>query len=140
MPRVVVEHPDGRRVSVNEADIDNPEHNPFNRSRQITSFDGNTGAQVSYTFPARPADDHISLRDEGFVIVADLATEEVKDEDGNILVHVGGEVARDADLYRGEGLDRAADMTDLGKRLADEHAKTADRLDRQHRPNREADR
>jgi hypothetical protein len=138
MPRVVVEHPDKRRVSVDEDRFDSPEHNPFNRSRQVTSFDGNTGAQVSYTFPARPQDDHISLKDEGFVIVADIATEEVRDDDGNIVVHVGGEVARDDKLYRGEGLDRAADMTDLGKRLADEHAKTADRLDRQHQPNRGA--
>jgi hypothetical protein len=130
--RIVVHHPDGRRVSVLEAEFGNPEHNPFNQSRQITSFDGNTGATVNYTFPARPADDHISLKDEGFVPVAEIVTEDVTDKDGNVVIPAGGERALDEALYRGEGLAEASEMSDLGEKMAADHRRTAMRLDREH--------
>lgn len=64
--RIVVEHEDGRRVSVMEADFDNPEHNPFNHGGTVVEVDANSGESRNRQLAARPQDDHQSLKDEGF--------------------------------------------------------------------------
>lgn len=64
--RIVVEHRDGRRLSVLEADFDVAERNPFNDGADIHEFDGNTGETIMRRRQARPMDDWTSLKKEGF--------------------------------------------------------------------------
>jgi hypothetical protein len=64
--RIVVEHPDGRRVSVMESAFDDPAHNPFNHGGTVVEADANTGESRNRQQAARPLDDHQSLKDEGF--------------------------------------------------------------------------
>lgn len=70
--RIVVEHKDGRRVGVMEADFDRAEANPFNHGRTVREDSGRV-----YQEPARPTDDHVSLKAEGFKAVAMI------DDDGH---------------------------------------------------------
>lgn len=67
--RIVVEHKDGRRISVIEADFDRDDANPFNHRATIHQFDANTGETVMTERPAKPMDDWQSLRKEGFKAV-----------------------------------------------------------------------
>lgn len=82
MGRVVIQDPAGRRIAVDEAELGNAQANPFNWPRPTVTDSG-----PSFTQPGRPLDDHRSLADDGFVVVADL--------DGD-----GHEVPRDPELYR----------------------------------------
>lgn len=75
--RIVVEHTDGRRVAVDEADFDDAAANPFNAARSVVSLDNDTGSQVTHEEPARPLDDHVSLKAERFKVVG------VIDKDGH---------------------------------------------------------
>jgi hypothetical protein len=68
--RVVVEHPDGRRVSVAEDDFDRIEANPHNVESTVREDTGRV-----YVRPARPFDDHQSLKAEGFKIVGVIDSE-----------------------------------------------------------------
>ncbi len=104
MTRIVVESPDGRRLGIEAEAFDSIEGNPFNYSRPIARNDGSVGWDGG-----RDKDLHVSLRDEGFVHVADV------DENGH-------EVPVDEKLYRGDGLDKASKPTAGGKRAAAEHA------------------
>lgn len=64
----IVEHQDGRRVSVDEADFDRTEGNPYNQPRTVVAFDGGdaSGNQTLTNVPGRLPDDHVSLKAEGF--------------------------------------------------------------------------
>lgn len=75
--RVVVEHDDGRRVSVDAEMLDDPQYNPFNRSRTVVEHDNDNNATRTYVVPERPLRDRISLKSEGFTIVGYI------DEDGH---------------------------------------------------------
>lgn len=59
--RIVVEHEDGRRVAIDEGDLDRVEANPFNAGG--TARDEAGGVRQ---LPARHPDDHRSLASEGF--------------------------------------------------------------------------
>lgn len=86
--RVVLEHPDGRRLSIKEERAYSAAWNPFKpHSYRVLMRHGVT--RLYYTDPARGR--LPSLIEAGWVIVADI------DEQGH-------EVPRDAALYRGEGL------------------------------------
>lgn len=64
--RIVVEHQDGRRISVLEREFDVPEANPFNKSATVHDFDANSGTTVLRQTAAKPVDDWQSLKAEGF--------------------------------------------------------------------------
>jgi hypothetical protein len=66
MAKIIVEHKDGRRVSVEEDDFDRVEANPFNQPQQVMEYDANRDLTIAYASPARPLDDHVSLKKEGF--------------------------------------------------------------------------
>jgi hypothetical protein len=92
--RIVVEHADGRRVSVEEALFDSPEGNPFNAGSDVHEFDANSGQTVIRRRAARPLDDHVSLKDEGFKPVAYIHGEECDDRcthDDKVVLHAAGE-------------------------------------------------
>lgn len=120
--RVILQHhdeEDGRRLSIEEEDFTNPEANPFNGATVIARVNGNTGERIDVHRPARPADDHISLEDEGFVIVGEYATEDLYDDNGVQIAFKGvSEIARDPELYAGKGLAKAANPTSAGKAVA----------------------
>ena len=68
--RIVVEHEDGRRVSVDEDAFAEASANPFNQGSDVHDFDANTGETIIRRRAARPADRHLSLEAEGFRPVA----------------------------------------------------------------------
>ena len=61
--RLVVEHKDGRRVSVLESRFDDPAANPFERERVVISTDGRNEVRNGRTGKPR------SLKQDGFRIV-----------------------------------------------------------------------
>lgn len=64
--RIVVEHKDGRRLTVAEDDFNDEQANPYNYGGNIQSFDIDRGVTTVEQQPARPMDDHKSLKAEGF--------------------------------------------------------------------------
>lgn len=70
MGRVVLEHPDGRRVSAEERDVELASANPFNTSRRVLATEGNDGF-----IEGRPEAEHVSLLDEGFKVVGSIDAE-----------------------------------------------------------------
>lgn len=91
--RIVVEHKDGRRVQIEEADIDAPIHNPFNHPRGIIEMDENTGARQRGVIAGRDAADQVSLRAEGFLPVMAVHGEEHTDDCSEFCPGAGCEVA-----------------------------------------------
>lgn len=61
--RLICEHPDGRRVGVDEISFDHPSGNPFNFSSRVVR---DSSDEVTHR-PARPQAEHQSLKAEGFV-------------------------------------------------------------------------
>ena len=74
--RMVVEHPDGRRISIPEDDFDTAEANPFNHGATVHDYDARSGYTTLRETPAKPVDDWASLRAEGFkpVMLIDAVT------------------------------------------------------------------
>lgn len=72
MRRLICEHPDGRRVAVDADAFDDPRRNPFNAPTMVHDLDAVTGATSSHHQDGRPADDHRSLKAEGFVPTHEL--------------------------------------------------------------------
>lgn len=94
--RIVVEHKDGRRISVFESDFEDETKNPFNFATQIHEFDGNTGATILRQQAAKPMDDWKSLKKEGFKPVAYIHEVECTRDcthDKDVTVHEGNEIA-----------------------------------------------
>jgi hypothetical protein len=92
--RIIVEHPDGRRVSVIDEQFDRPEGNPFNVGSDIHEFDANIGQTIIRRRAARPLDDHMSLHEEGFVPVAYIHGDECDDlctHGPNVILHAADE-------------------------------------------------
>lgn len=114
MARVVLEHPDGRRLSADESELDDPKANPFNHSHDIVDVNPLTGGRlVLATDPGRPSDDHVSLLDEGFVVVG------IIDAQGH--ERALSDSKEHAALYRGLDLDKHAKTTPHGKKMTEEH-------------------
>lgn len=114
MGRVVLEHADGRRVGADESELGDPRANPYNGSHDIVEANPLTGGRlVLATDPGRPADDHVSLLDEGFVVVG------IVDAQGHERALSDSE--EHAALYRGVNLDKHANASAHGKKMADEH-------------------
>lgn len=67
--RIVIEHKDGRRISVLEDDFERDDANPFNHRALIHEFNGDTGETVMRERQAKPVDDWQSLKKEGFTPV-----------------------------------------------------------------------
>lgn len=67
--KVVLEHPDGRRLSAEDHQLGNPDANPFNRPRNVISWDTDHDLSQTVQAPGRLPADHISLLDEGFEVV-----------------------------------------------------------------------
>lgn len=67
MSRIVVRHPDGRRVSVLESEYDEPRANPYNLDRVVVSTNGQHEARTGRSGP-----EYLSLRAEGFVPVGTI--------------------------------------------------------------------
>jgi hypothetical protein len=65
--RIVVQHPDMRRLTVDEADFDNPDANPLNREHDSHEWDSDHNTTVLVHYPAKPVDDWKSLKQMGFV-------------------------------------------------------------------------
>lgn len=87
--RIVVQHPDGRRVSVDEDEFEGTPANPFNFPSTVVEDTGR-----SYLTTGRPADDHQSLRDEGFEPVAYIHGEQCDERcthTDNFVLHAAGE-------------------------------------------------
>ncbi len=71
--KLVVEHPDGRRVSVEENRFDDPLCNPYNIARMVISIDaGSHWREIEDNVGGREPADHLSLRAEGFKVVSAL--------------------------------------------------------------------
>jgi hypothetical protein len=64
--RIVVEHKDGRRISISESDFDVTEANPFNHGATVHDYDVQSGQTALRASAAKPVDDWASLRKEGF--------------------------------------------------------------------------
>lgn len=124
MGRVVVEHPDGRRNQVDEDRFDDPVANTHNFGGEILLFPRG-GGWVTEEDPGRPQADHVSYRDEGFVIVADIADHDYTAEDGTVVLR-GHEVPRDPELYRGPSLcpnfNKESKPTAKGREAAEEYS------------------
>lgn len=69
--RLVVEHEDGRRVGVEDNSYDHPSGNPYNFSSRVVRIEDDS---IQHT-PARPGSEHISLKAEGFKVVAKINDE-----------------------------------------------------------------
>lgn len=64
--RIVVEHPDGRRLTIAESDFDNPDANPLNWAHDAHAWDSNRNETVVTAHAAKPAAECKSLKAEGF--------------------------------------------------------------------------
>lgn len=97
--RLVLEHPDGRRLSIGEADFDRPEANPLNHGGLHHEWNVDLRETIIRTLPARPLDDWKSLKAEGFVPVAyihgERCTRSCK-HDTDVEVQAGHEIALEA--------------------------------------------
>jgi hypothetical protein len=134
MGRVVFHHPDGRSCGGNEEEWDIVTANPFNFEHKLIGVNpfGEEAIPLGHD-PGRPEHLHVSLKDEGFVVVADIAetdyTVEVERQrwDGTtymetVQVFRGHEIPRDGKAYRGETIHRHSKPTKKGEEAAQEHA------------------
>lgn len=130
MTRVVYHHPDGRYVQGDQEDWSDASKNPFNyTSDLVTANPLRPGQMLTLaTDPGRPKDDHVSLKDEGFVIIATIAEYDYVNKDG-VTIHKGNEVPIDNDLYRGIGVVEANFQTAKGEAATAEHADRRRTLD-----------
>jgi hypothetical protein len=64
--RIVYQHPDGRRLTLPEADFDNPDANPLHHAHDEHAWDADRNATVLRHHAATPVDARRSLKQEGF--------------------------------------------------------------------------
>ena len=58
------------RISIDEADFDNPDANPLNHGGDVHEWDSDRRETIVRTLPAKPMDDWKSLKAEGFKAVS----------------------------------------------------------------------
>lgn len=97
--RLVLEHPDGRRLSIGEADLDRAESNPYNHGGDRHTWNADLRETVIRAIPPRPMDDWQSLKAEGFVAVAYIHGDRCTKaccHDPDVEVQAGHEIALEA--------------------------------------------
>lgn len=93
--RIVVEHPDGRRLTVPEDDFDNPDANPLNHEHDAHEWDSDRGETVLRHRPAKPVDDWESLKRAGFKPYSYIhgpTCDRSCTHDTDVVVHEGHEI------------------------------------------------
>jgi hypothetical protein len=93
--RIVVQHPDMRRLTVDEKDFDNPDANPLNREHTAHEWNSDRNETVRVHYPAKPVDDWTSLRQDGFVPFAYIHGPKCDEDcthETNVPVHNGHEI------------------------------------------------
>jgi hypothetical protein len=93
--RIVVEHPDGRRLTIPEDDYTNPDANPLNHEHDAHEWNSDRNETVLVHYPARVMDDWKSLKQEGFKPYAYLhgaRCDRSCTHDTNVDVHEGHEI------------------------------------------------
>ena len=69
--RIVVENLKlGRRLTIDEADFDNPDANPLNHGGDVHEWNADLKETIVRSLPARPMDDWVSLKKSGFKAVS----------------------------------------------------------------------
>ena len=93
--RIVVQHADGRRLTIPEIDFDNPDANPLNRAHDVHEWNADRNATVVVHYPAKPVDDWVSLKRAGFKPYAYIHPESCDrscTHDTDVDVHAGHEI------------------------------------------------
>jgi hypothetical protein len=93
--RIVVQHPDMRRLTVDEKDFDNPDANPLNHAHDAHEWDSDRNQTVLRHHPAKPVDDWVSLKKMGFkpyAYIHPAKCDRSCEHDTDVDVHEGHEI------------------------------------------------
>jgi len=93
--RIVVQHPDMRRLTIAEEDFDNAAANPLNHEHTAHEWGSDRNKTVLVHYPAKPADEWRSLKAMGFTptsYIHGASCDRSCTHDTDVVVHEGHEI------------------------------------------------